>query len=424
MRSPMRRVLSREDLQAFVAGSSVYATGGGGIMPSDESFNKMISRINAFGSYPELISQDELSISDVAFSYGGAGGGIQYDVRAKYTLAPGSDPSYERWVRGFDQYAWIENQIREMDRRFPLAKWSVIPDSQWGSVAEKELENIIGAKPVALLLGEIGPNGLGLMMKSAEKKVPIVDGDIAGHRAVPEASISSLNLFEINPCPLVLSTPWGDVIRIDKVLSFQRLEDITRHLAISAGGQVNSVSAIAAENVKKAVVQGSISKTIEVGRVILENRSEEELLEKILRATGGALLFEGKVSAFMREPRDAFNWGEIRITGASEFSGHSISIWFKNENHVAWLDGSPLVTSPDLISVVDLSTGVGLSNAWNQEWSYGRDVAVVGIPAWKGWLCERGLQIFGPKHFGFDINYKPLTTIIGDSASRMIAPRG
>ena len=48
--------------------------------------------------------------------------------------------------------------------------------------------------------------------------------------------------------------------------------------------------------------------------------------------------------------------------GKGEFKGHSFKVWFKNENHVSWLDEEPFVTSPDLVVIVDRKSGEGITN--------------------------------------------------------------
>jgi uncharacterized protein len=35
-------------------------------------------------------------------------------------------------------------------------------------------------------------------------------------------------------------------------------------------------------------------------------------------------------------------------------------------------------------------------------------VSVYGIKAVDQWRTPKGIEIFGPKHFGFDLEYKPL----------------
>jgi DUF917 family protein len=45
-------------------------------------------------------------------------------------------------------------------------------------------------------------------------------------------------------------------------------------------------------------------------------------------------------------------------------------------------------------------------------WTQGRKVAVVGVKAVDCWRTERGIQIYNPKHFGFDLDYVPIEELI------------
>jgi len=62
--------------------------------------------------------------------------------------------------------------------------------------------------------------------------------------------------------------------------------------------------------------------------------------------------------------------------------------------------------------VIDPETGWGLANSWPAEWEYGRKVVVVGVRAEDMWRTEKGLKLLGPKHFDFDIPYRPMEEII------------
>jgi hypothetical protein len=57
--------------------------------------------------------------------------------------------------------------------------------------------------------------------------------------------------------------------------------------------------------------------------------------------------------------------------------------------------------------VIDAQTGDGLSNFRPEWWVPGRKVAATAIKACSFWRTERGLKIYNPKHFGFDIPYVP-----------------
>ena len=97
----------------------------------------------------------------------------------------------------------------------------------------------------------------------------------------------------------------------------------------------------------------------------------------------------------------------IRGTGADE--GHTMDIWFLNENHIAWLDGEPYVFSPDLIINVNPNTGEGYSNTELKE---GDPVAVIGCKINPVFRSEKAINYFGPRFWGFDFDYKPIEEIM------------
>ncbi|KAH9818123.1 Hydantoinase A-domain-containing protein [Teratosphaeria destructans] len=91
--------------------------------------------------------------------------------------------------------------------------------------------------------------------------------------------------------------------------------------------------------------------------------------------------------------------------------GGTLMIPFKNENiyveHTAEDGTKSIVASvPDLICVLDTSSGKSLGVP---EFKYGFRVTVLGITCSPRWTeTEAGIQIGGPKAFGYDIEYKAL----------------
>jgi DUF917 family protein len=59
-----------------------------------------------------------------------------------------------------------------------------------------------------------------------------------------------------------------------------------------------------------------------------------------------------------------------------------------------------------LICIVDNKTGEGLSNFVPSGKHAGKGVAVLGVKAVPAWKTKRGLEIFNPRHFGYDIDYR------------------
>jgi DUF917 family protein len=111
------------------------------------------------------------------------------------------------------------------------------------------------------------------------------------------------------------------------------------------------------------------------------------------------------------EGKGGFNWGNWHIKGSGTFKDHALKVWYKNENLVSWLDEKPYVVSPDLICIVDSKTCEGLSN-FSTAGNEGKQVTVLGIKSVDAWRTLKGIEIFGPKHFGFDIEFTPMEKIL------------
>ncbi|PSN85073.1 hypothetical protein B9Q03_12575 [Candidatus Marsarchaeota G2 archaeon OSP_D] len=90
--------------------------------------------------------------------------------------------------------------------------------------------------------------------------------------------------------------------------------------------------------------------------------------------------------------------------GIGEYTGKRLKTWIKNEHIICWVDGKPAILPPDLITFLDPVTALGITN---DKLSVGQDVAVVGASIDEVWRTERGLQLFGPRHFGFNYEYTP-----------------
>jgi len=100
------------------------------------------------------------------------------------------------------------------------------------------------------------------------------------------------------------------------------------------------------------------------------------------------------------------------ITGEGDHAGHLLKIWFKNENHMSWLDDRPFVCSPDILEVCDAETGEPQVNTYLAE---GQWVAVVGTKRREQFDTEAGLATLGPKHFGWDVPFTPIETLVRSS---------
>ena len=335
----------------------------------------------------------------------GAGGGVRRVDRERYLL-PGIGAA---WRGDIDRQKWVRDQLHEIDRLYPIGSWADIEGAVSKDPTPARLAELCGANAEAYLPFEIGPNVFRQMLAVAQLGLPLVDADVAGHRAVPEISLSSLNIHDVPAEPIVFSSSWGDLMVLEKSISWQRTEDIGRHLAVVSGGGARALMALPGETVRTKTFNHTVSKARAIGQAIRAARERgEDAVEAAAAATNGYVLFRGTVVTRLNEDDTAFIWGTERIAGTGDWAGQTFKIWYKNENHMTWINDRPFVMSPDIITVVDAETGYGLSNFDGPAWDYGREVAVLGVPCDPLWRTERGLRIFHPVRWGFACDYTPI----------------
>ena len=99
---------------------------------------------------------------------------------------------------------------------------------------------------------------------------------------------------------------------------------------------------------------GELQERVTWFQVVAWNRLAEICGEYVTK--GRQVFVEGRIENREWEDRDGYMFGTTHIDGAGEFQGRSFKIWFKNENHITWMDDKPYVTSPDIIEVVELES--------------------------------------------------------------------
>lgn len=272
------------------------------------------------------------------------------------------------------------------------------------------LEKFTGVHPSIVVPIELGGANTPAAIRAAmDLNLIVVDGDYTG-RAIPEIVQITPYLHGKDPCPIASYDQWGNVCYIEKAVNAPVAERIGKYLSAAAfgiAGQAGYLMSIS--EMKNILVRNTLTECLEVGRIIrTERQNGKSPLEKLTEKLKGKVLFIGKVKSKQWEDRDGYYWGYHVISGHGSFKGHEFKIWFKNENHLSWFDGKPYVTSPDMIIVV---TYPNCEPLYNPDILEGMDVAVVGIPARKEFLCEKGLEVLGPRHFGFDFNYRPFDSV-------------
>lgn len=360
------RELTFEEVRDTIVGASVLGCGGGGELAEGL---ELIERARDEGLSFRLAGFDEFRDDDLlACAY--AVGGMTYGDDAPYAGLPRTE-------------------------RHPTV------------LALEALFEYVGGRPAGLVPGELGGTSVAEAFYPASALgLPVVDADTAG-RAVPEMQHSSFYLARLPVAPQAVVNEFGETLLVKSVVDDRRSEALVRALAIASRNVVWVADhALPAGRLRTATVPGTVSLAHRVGQALREAREGgEDLGGAVAAAAGGRVLFGGVVAAASWRDEDGFTFGEIDIKGSGADEGSLYRIWFKNENLMAWRDGEVDVTTPDLICVLDVAQARPLTNPLAET---GMALQVVGAPAPAVWRTAKGLAVFGPRSFGFDVDYRPL----------------
>jgi len=362
---------SEEEVEDLVRGCSFMGTGGGG-RPQDGL--RLLKKSFQQGKKIRLISPTD--IPDDAWICTGAYVG---------SIAPRT-PEEEEKIKSLGLKELIEREIVQ---------------------AAKELEAYAGVKIEAIAAIELGGlNTPAPIDAAANFGLPSIDGDFAG-RAVPETIQFRFSMAGMKIWPRVFCDYSGNITIIKEAITSPMMERIQKHVAMASFGLVGAAGHLMRGSVMKQYINPrSISRCLSIGGVIRRAKAEKEgFARKVAESIGGWVLFQGQVTRKVWESEGGYMFGEFDLDGEGNFKGQTFRVWFKNENHISWLNEKPFVTSPDLISVIDLQSGDAPTNTDIQE---GDHLGVIGLKATGGYRTEKGLEVLGPSHFGFDMKYVPI----------------
>jgi DUF917 family protein len=276
-----------------------------------------------------------------------------------------------------------------------------------GVLAVRALGEHLGVEFGALITGELGGWSVAdAFYPAALLDLPVVDADPVG-RAVPEIDHSLFKVSGLPIAPQAVTNEVGDTLIITRVAGDARSEVLVRALAVASRNLVWVADhALAWRVIRPVAISGAISLALRAGEALrLARANAGDAAAALAAASGGRVVFRGRVASFTWEERDGFTWGELELAGEAADAGSSYRVWSKNENLLAWRDGAPDVTAPDLICCLAAETGEPVTNP---HYAPGTLVDVVGVPAAPQWRTAAGVATFGPRRFGFDLDFVPL----------------
>ncbi|WP_048816647.1 DUF917 domain-containing protein [Caldisphaera lagunensis] len=357
----MLKLSNIEDAKKLVLGASFLATGGGG---NPNQGLKMLSKALDHGPI-EIIDVEDLPENTII--------GVPYFV--------GSVSSKEK---DFSEDIIIETV--------------------------NTLESIVGKKISALAASEIGGGNTPIVFYIASRLgVPVIDGDFIG-RAAPELDQSTANVMGYPLYPSVISTNDGDLVIVKKYANTSHYEHIARQISVAGDNSAFVIDTpLSSIETKKSIVRKTISLSIKIGEKIYEAKNKKlDPIDEVVKLTNGFKILRGEITDYHLEEKEGFLIGEVTVKGQFKNKEIIAKSWIKNEHILLKVNDKPAVFPPDLI-IFARDDGTPLLN---YEIEKGIVVNIVSIRAPEIWRTKKGLEIFGPRHFGFDYDYIPVEELI------------
>jgi DUF917 family protein len=367
---PRVRTLTEQELVDMMMGASIQA----GRSSNTATSVARVKDAIAHGKVFRMIALEDVPDDWVAVSPGGVGGGG----------------------------AWPYVRLR-------TAEQNVLTIQNGNLLAAQALSKYTGKPINAVLRSEADGAMIEAVMLASDLGVPVVDGCMVG-RARPEIEQQLPTVLGIPAYPAAYVSRWGDTIILAKAVDDYRVEDIARALAVGSGGGVSGVDTmISGRDVKRSLVPGALTQAALLGRTAREAVAQQrDPIQAVLRVMHGYKLFHGVVTEDDTKGDRGFTWSVVTIEGVKENQGHTYKVWNKNENIVGWYDGKVDAIAPDTLMDLDPKTGDAHLGPTLGAFQVGAEVVMVGWAADRRWRDPKGIEVFGPRHFGFDFDYVPI----------------
>lgn len=290
------------------------------------------------------------------------------------------------------------------------------------NLAIRRLEQYLGRPIQATIPIECGGvNSPVAYAAAGELGVPVIDVD-GMNRAFPELQMTSWVTHGVHSSPTVSVDNRKNITVIDTGDDDVLAETLARRVAMAYGG-ISWIATypLTGRQVKEASILNSQSIAWAAGHAVMRARQEhldpiEELLKSLKkeRDVEGFRVFRGKIVDIRRdfgsETTKGFTLGQVIMEGIDEYKGQTASLDFQNEWLNLRVDGEVLCLPPDLIAILDSETGEPIRT---DIMKYGYRGTIVLIPAHERMRTPKGIEMFGPRHFGYDLDYVPVETLNG-----------
>ncbi|GAA5045230.1 hypothetical protein HNP84_002668 [Thermocatellispora tengchongensis] len=246
-------------------------------------------------------------------------------------------------------------------------------------------------------------NALFPVAAAAVLGLPLIDCDGMG-RVFPLIHQTTYELAGLSLSPLAVVSAGHDSLLLDT--GSARAEQLARSMAQAAGGWLMcGMYQTRAGRLRDAAIHGSVSRVLEVGRVLCEGGPLDRLLRGLAGAAGASVLGGGRVVEIgpsVRQAGTVYPGNPVGMVVHDLGTGRLIRLEAHNELVLALADGALVAAVPDLLCLLDRGT---LRMTGTERLAAGDLVDVLRVPAAPVWHSVPGLALGGPGAFGFPLRH-------------------
>ncbi|MDR1386586.1 MAG: DUF917 domain-containing protein [Propionibacteriaceae bacterium] len=268
--------------------------------------------------------------------------------------------------------------------------------------AVEALATYLGRQPTHIVCMEAGGvNSTIPVVTAARMGLPLIDGDFMG-RAFPELQMVTASLYGIAASPMSITDDKGNA-GIFTTVSNLWTERLARAATVEMGASaIVSLYPMTGAQAAQSAVAGTLSLCVRLGRAVRQARADlADPVAQVARELGGRVVYQGKVVDIVRRTTAGFARGEATFQGVGPDLGTVVEMSFQNENIVVVRDGQVVATAPDLIIGLEADTGEPITT---EGLRFGHRLALVVAPCDERWQTPAGLDLVGPRYFGYDID--------------------
>jgi uncharacterized protein len=273
-------------------------------------------------------------------------------------------------------------------------------------VAFKALEKYLGRPITHTVAAEAGGlNSITPFTLAAQIALPVVDADLMG-RAFPELQMCLPSLYGVSATPMAMADEKGNSVVINTI-SNRWTERIARSVTMDMGcAALIALYPMTGKQLKEMTIPRTLLLAEDIGRVARQTRSAHgDVVTTVEERIGGLRLFQGKIVDIARRTDSGFAKAEARLEGSGPSAGSTLVLEVQNEHLVARVDGGIAASVPDLIIMLDSESGQPITT---EEMRYGFRVTVIAAPCDPRWRTAEGLEVVGPRYFGYDVEFVPI----------------